>query len=104
MKLTCKTLEEVVSGRRGLVQTGPFGSQLHQTEYTDEGTPVIMPTDITDGRVVVDHIARVSAQTADRLSRHQLKPRTIVLPRRGEITKRAFIRNLRVADSEVVSV
>ncbi|MGO8930492.1 MAG: restriction endonuclease subunit S [Limisphaerales bacterium] len=92
MRWTDSTLGEVVSNDRGLIQTGPFGSQLHQSDYIDEGTPVIMPTDILDGRVMVDRIARVSEQTADRLSRHKLKPRTIVLPRRGEITKRAFIR------------
>ena len=93
MKLTSATLEEVVAEGRGLIQTGPFGSQLHQADYTEEGTPVIMPTDISDGRVMVDRIARVSEQTTDRLGRHKLKPRTIVLPRRGEITKRAFIRD-----------
>ncbi len=92
MKLREATLGEIVSGDHGLVQTGPFGSHLHQSDYTDEGTPVIMPTNIADGRVVTDAIARVSDQTVDRLSRHKLKPRTIVLPRRGEITKRAFIR------------
>ena len=92
MRWTDSTLGETVSNDRGLIQTGPFGSQLHQSDYVDEGTPVIMPTDILDGRVTVDRIARVSEETATRLSRHKLKPRTIVLPRRGEITKRAFIR------------
>jgi type I restriction enzyme S subunit len=92
MRWTEATLGEITSDDRGLIQTGPFGSQLHQSDYTDQGTPVIMPTDISDGRVMTDRIARVSDQTADRLSRHELKPRTIVLPRRGEITKRAFIR------------
>jgi len=92
MKFTGATLGEIVSDGRGLIQTGPFGSQLHQSDYTEEGTPVIMPTDISDGRVMVDRIARVSEQTTDRLSRHKIEPRTIVLPRRGEITKRAFIR------------
>ena len=92
MRWTNSTLGETVSNDRGLIQTGPFGSQLHQSDYVDEGTPVIMPTDILDGRVTVDRIARVSEETATRLSRHKLKPRTIVLPRRGEITKRAFIR------------
>ena len=86
------TLGEIVAHQRGLIQTGPFGSQLHQSDYTEEGTPVIMPTNISDGRVSVDRIARVSEQTADRMARHKLRPRTIVLPRRGEITKRAFIR------------
>ena len=92
MKWSQSTLGEIVANDRGLIQTGPFGSQLHQSDYTEEGTPLIMPTNISDGRVSVDGIARVSEEMADRMARHKLKPRTIVLPRRGEITKRAFIR------------
>ncbi len=85
------TLGKLVEHGGGLIQTGPFGSQLHQSDYVPDGIPVIMPKDIVDGRVAVDSVARVSEETAMRLSRHQLNPRTIVLPRRGEITKRAFI-------------
>lgn len=85
------TLGELVKGFGGLIQTGPFGAQLKQSEYTEEGVPVIMPTDISDGRVNVDRIARVPEATAARLARHRIKPDTIVFPRRGEITKRAYI-------------
>jgi len=92
MSWSAATLGDVVERDGGLIQTGPFGSQLHQSDYVTEGIPVIMPKDIADGRVDADSVARVSEQTASRLSRHQLQPRTIVLPRRGEITKRAFIR------------
>jgi len=92
MKWHNSTLGELAKRDGGLIQTGPFGSQLHQAEYRPEGVPVIMPTDIFDGRVLLDHIAHVHETTANRLERHKLKPRTIVLPRRGEITKRAFIR------------
>lgn len=86
------TLRNIIA-ENGLVQTGPFGSQLHQSDYTVNGVPVVMPTDICDGRIIAHNIARVSDQTATRLSRHKLKPRTIVLPRRGEIAKRAFVRD-----------
>ena len=92
MSWSAATLGDVVERDGGLIQTGPFGSQLHQSDYVTEGIPVIMPKDIADGRIDADSVARVSEQTASRLSRHQLQPRTIVLPRRGEITKRAFIR------------
>jgi type I restriction enzyme S subunit len=51
-----------------------------------------MPKDIIDGRIALDEVAKVSEETAERLARHKLKERAIVLPRRGEITKRAFIR------------
>jgi type I restriction enzyme S subunit len=93
MRWSSATLGEIVGRDRGLIQTGPFGSQLHQSDYVTEGIPVIMPKDISDGRVDSESVARVSEETALRLSRHQLNPRTIVLPRRGEITKRAFIRD-----------
>lgn len=86
------TLGELAKRDGGLIQTGPFGSQLHQAEYETEGIPVVMPKDITDGRISVESVARVSEQTANRLERHKLKPRSIVLPRRGEVTKRAYIR------------
>ena len=87
------TLGEIAERDGGLIQTGPFGSQLHQSDYVPDGIPVIMPKDITDGRVDPASVERVSEETASRLSRHQLRPRTIVLPRRGEITKRAFVRD-----------
>lgn len=85
------TLGELVKTFGGLIQTGPFGAQLKQSEYTDEGVPVIMPTDISDGRVNMARIARVPETTAARLARHRIKPDTIVFPRRGEITKRAYV-------------
>jgi type I restriction enzyme S subunit len=115
MKWKTQTLGQIVANGRGLVQTGPFGSQLHQSDYSADGIPVIMPTDISDGRVSMNRIAYVPDATSNRLARHKLKPRTIVLPRRGEITKRAFIQEeqegwlcgsgclkIEVHDSEVV--
>lgn len=92
MKWHDASLGEIVARDGGLIQTGPFGSQLHQADYQPDGIPVIMPKDIVNGRVSIESIARISEETANRLERYKLKPRSIVLPRRGEITKRAFIR------------
>ncbi len=92
MKWQDSTLGELAKSDGGLIQTGLFGAQLHQSDYQSEGIPVIMPKDIADGRVSVESIALISENMANRLERHKVKPRTIVLPRRGEITKRAFIR------------
>lgn len=92
MTWATSSLGELVDADGGILQTGPFGSQLHQSDYVSDGIPVIMPKDIVGGRVDSASVAKVSDDTSLRLSRHQLKPRSIVLPRRGEITKRAFIR------------
>lgn len=85
------TLGQLMASEGGLVQTGPFGSQLKQSEYTAEGTPVVMPTDIIDGSVDTTDIARVPETKVDALFRHKLRKDTIVLPRRGAITKRAYV-------------
>ena len=85
------TLGELIEAHGGLIQTGPFGSQLHQSDYSEEGVPVVMPKDIRGGRVDEDGIARVPETKAQELSRHSLKPGSIVFPRRGEISKCAYI-------------
>lgn len=56
-----RTLGEICDEVGGIIRTGPFGSQLHQSDYQDEGLPVVMPKDIVDGRVSVEGIARIGA-------------------------------------------
>ncbi len=85
------TLGDAIKEDGGLLQTGPFGSQLHQSEYSVDGVPVIMPKDIHNGEVDFETVARVSEVIADRLRRHRIATNGIVMPRRGEVTKRAFI-------------
>ena len=87
-----QTLGELCDSVDGaVVQTGPFGSQLHQHDYQDSGTPVVMPQDIVSDRIRMDRIAYVDEHTANRLSRHRLRPFDIVFPRRGDIAKRALV-------------
>lgn len=75
----------------GLIQTGPFGSQLHQRDYTEHGIPVVMPKDIRAGRIDERTVARIPEDKASELSRHYLKPGSIVFPRRGNIGKCAYV-------------
>jgi type I restriction enzyme S subunit len=73
------------------IQTGPFGSQLHESDYSDEGVPVVMPKDLIGFRIRTDTIARIPEETADKLIRHRMKLGDIVYGRRGDIGRRAFI-------------
>jgi type I restriction enzyme S subunit len=90
---TKKTIGELCADGGGKVQTGPFGSQLHQSDYSEEGTPVVMPADIPSGRIDVSRIARVSHSHVQRLSRHQLEKGDIVYGRRGDIGRQALVRD-----------
>ncbi|MBK6903889.1 MAG: restriction endonuclease subunit S [Saprospirales bacterium] len=85
------TLGELCGKYNGKIQTGPFGSQLHQSDYRETGTPVVMPKDIINDRISTDAIARIDDKDVGRLSKHILKLGDIVFPRRGEINKRAVV-------------
>lgn len=73
------------------IQTGPFGSQLHESDYSKEGVPVVMPKDLIGFRIRTDSIARIPEETADRLSRHRMRIGDIVYGRRGDIGRRAYL-------------
>lgn len=72
------------------IQTGPFGSQLHQSDYSDGGVPVVMPKDLVDGHISEDSIARVSMSHVDKLSRHKIEVGDILYSRRGDVGRCAF--------------
>lgn len=72
------------------IQTGPFGSQLHQSDYSDVGTPVVMPKDIVCGKIDVSTIARVEIHHVERLSRHKINEGDILYARRGDVGKCAY--------------
>lgn len=84
--------KEVKLGNLCKIQTGPFGSQLHQADYVPEGIPCIMPTNIGQKLdFIIDNIAHVTEGDADRLSRHLVKEGDIVYARRGDIEKCAYV-------------
>ena len=76
------------------IQTGPFGSQLHQSDYSEFGTPVVMPKDLTGGKISEKSIARVSEDHVNRLSRHIINNGDILYSRRGDVGRCAFATEL----------
>ena len=85
------TLAEQAHRCGGAIQTGPFGSQLHASDYVEEGVPVVMPQDLVNRRVSTLRIARIGEEDAARLSRHRLLPDDIVYSRRGDVERHAVI-------------
>ncbi len=73
------------------IQTGPFGAQLHQSDYSSEGTPVIMPVDLVDGGVSEARIARVSDTHVNRLARYRVRTGDLVYARRGDVGRASLI-------------
>lgn len=93
MSWTTRTLGDIAIEADGEIRTGPFGSQLHKHDYVEveTATPVVMPRDMVEGRIDTSSIARIDDVTRERLSAHILRPGDIVLGRRGEIGRRAWV-------------
>jgi type I restriction enzyme S subunit len=86
------TLGEICQEGGGDIQTGPFGSQLHASDYVISGIPSIMPANIKEGRVSEEGIARITETDARRLSKYLTKAGDIVYSRRGDVERCALIR------------
>ncbi len=85
------TLASEVARWEGLIQTGPFGSQLHAADYVADGVPVAMPKDLSDKRISASTVARVPEHLARALSRHRLADGDIVYSRRGDVERFAVV-------------
>jgi len=73
------------------LQTGPFGSSLHQNDYEYGGTPVINPASIKEGKIVPIKKMAVGDKTLERLSTFKLQTGDIVMGRRGELGRCAVV-------------
>jgi type I restriction enzyme S subunit len=73
------------------LQTGPFGSSLHQSDYVKGGVPVVNPASIQEGRIVPIDSMAVGEETLERLSTFKLRTRDIVMGRRGEMGRCAVV-------------
>jgi type I restriction enzyme, S subunit len=73
------------------LQTGPFGSSLHQRDYEIGGIPVINPASLQDERIVPIGKMAVGHATFERLKAFQLNKDDIVMARRGEMGRCAVV-------------
>jgi type I restriction enzyme S subunit len=73
------------------LQTGPFGTQLKASDYTDSGTPLINVRNIGYGAVRRDSIEHVPEEIVVRLAAHILHEGDIVFGRKGAVDRHALI-------------
>jgi type I restriction enzyme, S subunit len=86
------TLGALVASSGGVLQTGPFGSQLHAGDYTVEGTPLVMPVNLGDNQITVIGICRIGDDDARRMRKHALREGDIIFGRRGDVGRRSLVR------------
>jgi type I restriction enzyme S subunit len=79
-------------GEHATFRTGPFGSALHKSDYTNDGVPVINPMHIDDGNIAPTRTMTVTENAAKKLSDFRMRPGEIVIGRRGDMGRCAVVR------------
>lgn len=87
-----ESLSELCIEKNG-VQTGPFGSQLHQKDYVEIGIPIITVEHLGDNRILHSDTPYVSEEDHNRLSKFKLNKGDIVFSRVGSVDRRAIVRD-----------
>ncbi len=78
-------------GKHASFRTGPFGSALHKSDYTQDGVPVVNPMHIVDGTIEPTRTMTITEQAATNLSDFRMKPGEIVIGRRGDMGRCAVV-------------
>ena len=75
------------------IQTGPFGSQLHQKDYVTDGTPIITVEHLGENRISHQDLPCVTEHDGRRLSKYVLRKGDIVFSRVGSVDRRSLVRD-----------
>lgn len=94
MPANTTTLGEFLDQTGGSLKTGPFGTKLKASEYTETGVPVVSVGEVGFGRLKIhDDTPRVDASVWDRMPEYLLKTGDVVFGRKGAVERSAYIRD-----------
>lgn len=74
------------------IQIGPFGSQLHKSDYLEYGIPLINPTNIKGNEILIAEAACISEAKYESMPEYHLFDGDIVMARRGDLSKVALVK------------
>ena len=84
--------EATTLGAVAEVKTGPFGSSLHESDYVDNGTPIITVEHLGDFGIEHRNLPLVSDFDRQRLRTYSLEVGDIVFSRVGSVDRNALVR------------
>jgi type I restriction enzyme S subunit len=91
------TVKNLADAGEADIKTGPFGTQLHASDYVEHGTPVINVRNIGFGSIRPEKLEYIDDATVQRLSSHLLQSGDIVFGRKGAVERHVLIRDAQSA-------
>lgn len=83
--------KEVKLGNIASVQTGPFGSQLHNEDYKESGTPIVTVEHLGNKKFTRQNLPRVSQEDCVRLAKYSMKTGDIIFSRVGAVDRCSLV-------------
>lgn len=75
------------------IQTGPFGSQLHQEDYVALGTPIVTVEHLGNKSFTMQNLPQVSDEDKKRLKKYVLNTGDIVFSRVGSVDRCSYVKD-----------
>jgi type I restriction enzyme S subunit len=75
----------------GDIQTGPFGAQLHRSEFVSSGVPVLAIGNVKWGYVDLKEVDHVTPEKAKQLQRYVLRTNDVLFTRSGTVGRSAVL-------------
>jgi type I restriction enzyme S subunit len=85
------TVEEIAANEPSAISIGPFGSRMKSECYVDSGVPVVMGSNISDGKHPAGDFVFVTEAKAAELKSSEVREGDLVFPHRGAIGRVALI-------------
>lgn len=85
------SIKRLAKNQQNIVQTGPFGAQLHASDYVESGVPLILIKNVSNLFIDDTDIPKVTEEKANQLEMYRLKIDDIVFSRVGSIGRIALI-------------
>lgn len=85
------TYKTATIGDIASVQTGPFGSQLHNKDYVLDGTPIVTVEHLGERKITRQNLPCVSEADKDRLSKYTLQYGDLVFSRVGSVDRCSWV-------------
>jgi len=80
-----KRIIDLAKDKKNAVQTGPFGAQLHSSDYVESGIPLLLIRNLVDGKINLSNLPFVTFEKAKSLERYRLAEGDIIFSRVGDV-------------------